>query len=78
MKTYELRWDDGTKKTFLLPSDEAALHYAAGITARGVNVQIRCGETLVGLVRGTNEAILPGAWLFDPSAVPHGEADSEG
>jgi hypothetical protein len=78
MKAFELRWADGTRKTFLLPSDEAAMRYAAAITARCIHVQIWLDGTLVGLVRGTNEAPLPGASLFDPLAVPDEQADAAG
>ncbi len=78
MKAYELRWADGTRRNFLLPSDDAALRYAAGITARGIHVQIWLGNALLGLVRGTNEALLPGAWLFDHSAAPNGQAGGTG
>lgn len=66
MKTYELRWANGSKQTFLLPSDEAACRYAAGITERGVEVEIWADGSKLATAIGTRELLLPGAWEFKP------------
>ncbi len=70
MKAYELRRADGVKRTFLLASDDAACRYAAGITERGMAVEIWLAGAMLATVMGTQAQLLPGAWAFDPSAAP--------
>ncbi len=64
MPTYEFRQPDGACGVYLLPSDRAAVRYAAALTERGVSLELwREGQQVTRIV-GTREDLLPGAWLF--------------
>jgi hypothetical protein len=63
MKSYEMRWPDAVR-TYLLPSDQAARSYAAGITERGVRVELWLDGSKVATVIGTLSILAPRSFEF--------------
>lgn len=72
MNTYELRRSDGVNRTYLLATDDEARNHAAGITERGIHVEIWLAGQFVAATTGTLAVLPSGAFEFDQPSAPAG------